>query len=391
MKIFCKDLKDQAMKIINYEKKEMIPLTNEEKEKHENQKICYICEQEFCTDKKNGKEFKLNQKVRDYCHCTGKYRGAAYSICNLRYKIPKDIPVVFHNGSTYDYHFIIEKLAREFKGNFECLGENTEKYITFSVPIKKEHSNGKTTTYKLKFIDSYRFMQDSLSNLVNNLSGIDNKEPENKFIDNMRSMTDLLSQSINKISEIDRKMSRSSKKEQENKFIDSMRSMMASLSQSIDKVSEIDRKISYVALIEKFPNTYQLCNPYEYMDSWKRFKEESLPDKKSFYSELNKEGISDEDYAHAQKVWDALNIKNLGEYHDLYVQSDTALLADVFENFRDKCIEKYELDPAHFLSAPGLAWKTCFKKTQVELVLLTDNDMLIMHEEGTRGGMCQAT
>ena len=249
-------------------------------------------------------------------------------------------------------------------------------------------------------------MQDSLSNLVNNLSGIDNKEPENKFIDNMRSMTDLLSQSINKISEIDRKMSRSSKKEQENKFIDSMRSMMASLSQSIDKVSEIDRKISYAALIKKFSKTYQLYNkdlnksalllrkgvyPYEYMDSWKRFKEESLPDKESFYSELNKEGITDEDYAHAQKVWDALNIKNLGEYHDLYVQSDTALLADVFENFRDKCIEKYELDPAHFLSAPGLAWKTCFKKTQVELVLLTDNDMLIMHEEGTRGGMCQAT
>ena len=164
--------------------------------------------------------------------------------------------------------------------------------------------------------------------------------------------------------------------------------------------------MSYASLIEKFTNTYQSCNkdlnkfelllrkgvyPYEYMDSWKRFKEESLLDKESFYSELNKEGITDEDYAHAQKVWDALNIKNLGEYHDLYVQSDTALLADVFENFRDKCIEIYELDPAHFLSAPGLAWQACLKKTKVELELLTDNDMLIMYEEGTRGGMCQAT
>ena len=127
------------------------------------------------------------------------------------------------------------------------------------------------------------------------------------------------------------------------------------------------------------------------MDSWKRFKEESLPDKESFYSELNNEHITDEDYAHAQKVWDTFKIKNLGEYHDLYVQSDTTLLADAFENFRDKCIEKYELDPAHFLSAPGLAWKTCLKKTQVELELLTENDMLIMHEERTRGGMCQAT
>ena len=120
------------------------------------------------------------------------------------------------------------------------------------------------------------------------------------------------------------------------------------------------------------------------MDSWKRFKEESLPDKESFYSELNNEHITDEDYAHAQKVWSTFNIKNLGEYHDLYVQSDTALLADVFENFRDKCIEIYELDPAHFLSAPGLAWQACLKKTKVELELLTDNDMLIMLEECVR-------
>ena len=127
------------------------------------------------------------------------------------------------------------------------------------------------------------------------------------------------------------------------------------------------------------------------MDSWKRFKEESLPDKESFYSELNNEHITDEDYAHAQKVWDTFKTKNLGEYHDLYVPSDTLLLADVFKNFRDRCIEIYGLDPAHFLSAPGLAWRACLKKTKVELELLTDNDMLIIHEEGTRGGICQAT
>ena len=116
MKMCCKDLKDQAMKIINYEKKEIIPLTNEEKETHENQKICYICKQEICTDENNKKEFKLKQKVKDHCHYTEKYRGAAHSICNLRYKISKKIPVVFHNGSTYDYHFIIKQLAREFYG-----------------------------------------------------------------------------------------------------------------------------------------------------------------------------------------------------------------------------------------------------------------------------------
>ena len=117
----------------------------------------------------------LKNAKRDHCHYTGKYRGAAHNNCILNYKIPKEIPVVFHNGCTYDYHFIIKQLARKFKGNFECLGENTEIYITFSAPIKKEHGNGKTTTYKLKFIDNYRFMQDSLSNLVDNLSEINNK------------------------------------------------------------------------------------------------------------------------------------------------------------------------------------------------------------------------
>ena len=93
----------------------------------------------------------------------------------------------------------------------------------------------------------------------------------------------------------------------------------------------------------------------------------SLPDKESFYSELNKEGVTDEDYEHAQKVWEVLKIKNLAEYHELYVQSDTLLLADVFENFRDKCLEIYEPDPAHFLSAPGLAWQACLKKTRSKI------------------------
>ena len=207
----------------------MIPLTNEEKESYQNQKTCHICKKEFCIDEDNKKEFKLKQKVRDHCHYTGKYRGAAHSICNLRYKISKEIPVVFHNGSTYDYHFIIKHLARQLKGYFHYLGENTEKYITFSVPIKKVIDNDndndsdndsdsdkdkdkgkdkvKTITYKLKFIDSCRFMQDSLSNLVDKLCEVNNKEPKIKFTDSMRSMIDSLSQSINTISEIDNKIS----------------------------------------------------------------------------------------------------------------------------------------------------------------------------------------
>ena len=119
---------------------------------------------------------KTRKKVRDHCHFTGKFRGAAQSECNWRYKVPKEIPIVFHNGSTYDYHFINKELAEEFKGEFGCLGENTEKYITFSIPLKKENDNGKKITYKLKFINSYRFMSTSLSNLVDNLSGVYDKE-----------------------------------------------------------------------------------------------------------------------------------------------------------------------------------------------------------------------
>ena len=135
-------------------------------------------------------------------------------------------------------------------------------------------------------------------------------------------------------------------------------------------------------LTKKFPRIYQFCNgnlnkfvlllrkgvyPYEHMGSWERYHETSLPDKKAFYSELNLEDITDKDYEYAQKV------------------------REVFENFRDKCIEIYELGPAHFLSAPGLAWQACLKKKKVNLELLTNIDMLFMVEKGIKGGICQAT
>ena len=131
MKKFCKDLRTHATKIINYEKKKMMPLTTKEKIYHK-QKLCYIFKKEFDNNDKK------NYKVRDHCHYTSKYRGAAHNICKLRYKVPKEVPIMFHNGSTYDYHFIMKELVKEFEGNFEFLGENTEKYITFSVPLKKK-------------------------------------------------------------------------------------------------------------------------------------------------------------------------------------------------------------------------------------------------------------
>ena len=121
---FCKDLKELWTEIINFEEKEIIPITNKEIKSYEKQKVCHICKEKFYNDKNK-------KKVRANCYFTCKSRGAAHSECNLSCKVPREIPVVFHNGSTYDYHFIIKKVAEEFKGEFECLGKNTEKYITF--------------------------------------------------------------------------------------------------------------------------------------------------------------------------------------------------------------------------------------------------------------------
>ena len=347
MKKFCKDLKEHATRIINYEKKKIIPLTKEEKINYKDQKVCYICKKEFDTIDTAGLsslECKRNYKVRDHCHYTGKYRDAAHNICNLRYKVPKEIPVVFHNGSTYNYHFIIKELVKEFEGNFDCLGENTEKYITFSLPLKKEIENKNIEiTYKVKFIDSFRFMSSSLSKLVDNLSeGIHN----NKCADCKSNL-------------------------------DYIKTKNEKLILECYNCKQCYRKKFNKELIKRFASTYEFCNndtagsnsserinkfvlllrkgvyPYEYADTWQRFSEISLPSKDDFYSNLNMEDISDIDYRYANNVFKIFKLENLGDYHDLYVQSDTLLLADVFNNFRDMCIKDYELDPAQFLSLPG--------------------------------------
>ena len=124
------------------------------------------------------------------------------------------------------------------------------------------------------------------------------------------------------------------------------------------------------------------------MDSWERFDETSLPDKKHFYSELNSKGITDKEYSHAQKVFEEF-CTDIGDYHDLYIQSDTLLFANVFEKFRDTSIEIYGIDPSRLLFEPGFARKACLKRTNVNLELLTNIHMLLMIEEGIRGGMCQ--
>ena len=315
----------------------------------------------------------------------GKYRGAAHNICNLRYKVSTEIPVVFHNGSTYDYHFIIKELVKEFEGNFDCLGENTEKYITFSVPLKKKIENKNLEiTYKIKFIDSFRFMSSSLSKLVDNLSeGIHN----NKCADCKSNLDYIKTKNEKLILECYNCKQRYKKKfnkELIKRFASTYEFCNNDTTGSTREPSSSERINKFILLLRK--GFY----PYEYMDNWERFNETSLPSKESFYSNLNMEAIDDIDYRHGNNVFNKFKLNNFGDYHDLYVQSDTLLLADVFENFRDMCLKEYELDPAHFLSLPGLAWQACLKKTNAELELLTEYDMLLMVEEGIRGGICHS-
>ena len=198
----------------------------------------------------------------------------------------------------------------------------------------------KKIAYKLRFIDSFRFMSTSLSELVDNMSGIFNSIECKSCIEKIKINSECCFVGLK-----NKRLIYKCKKCKE----------------------EWKRPIN--ELIENFPSVSQFCNgdlnkfvlllrkgvhPHKYMDSWEKFNETALPPKEAIYSNLNLEDISDDDYAHAQKVWDAFEINNLGDYHDLYVQSDTLLLADVCENFRNMRFEKYQLDPTYFVSAPGL-------------------------------------
>ena len=211
------------------------------------------------------------------------------------------------------------------------IAKNTEDYISFSVSVevgKYIDKNGeeKSKEISIRFIDSIKFMSSSLDSLVNNLA-----HGGGEFF-------------------------------------------------GFEDYNESQYKL----LIRK--GIY----PYEYMDNWDRFEETALPPKSSFYSKLNMSGVSNQDYEHACKVWRDFGIRNLGEYHNLYLKTDVILLANIFEAFRKVCLDNYGLDPADFYTAPGLAWKACLKKTGIRLELLLNPDMLLMFERGIRGGITQS-
>ncbi|XP_057294631.1 uncharacterized protein LOC130623161 [Hydractinia symbiolongicarpus] len=325
VKKFVDHLENEVKRLYStYLQQNMLPLTEVLKKEHDSATSCHICMKHFDND-------EYSREVRDHCHYTGLYRGAAHAICNLRYKIPSHVPVIFHNLSGYDAQLFIRELGEKYDTqDIGCIAENTKKYISFNAKIKVPIAMGNGETYKkieIRFIDSCRFMASSLEKLANNL---DDEQCKN------------LCWYFNE-----------------------------------DDIFKLMRR----------KGVY----PYEYMNSLQRFKETELPLKEAFYSKLNMNGINDEEYEHAQKAWNAFTPKSpettMGDYHDIYLATDVLLLADIFQNFRQVCQNQYKLDPAHFYSAPGLAWNAALKYTEIKLELLTDPDMLLMFEKGIRGGI----
>ena len=322
---FCKHLEMETQEIYDKYLKKNVPLkmTQDDTNRYDKTNACHICEKP--TDNND-------PKVRDHNHITGEFVGAAHRSCNLALKEPSFIPVVFHNLSGYDAHLFIKQLGVS-EGDIRCIPNNEEKYISFTKKLQvdtftNEKEIEKAVYLNIRFFDSFKFMNFGLGTLVKNLT---------------KDGTD-----------------------------DSL------LSHTKDRFQERTH-----LLLRK--GVY----PYDYMDSPERMNETQLhvPPKNAFYSILNDSHITDDDYEHAQEVWKEFNMNSMKDYHDLYLESDVLLLADVFENFREVCQRNYKLDPAWYLTSPGLSWDSMLKKTEVELDLLTDPDMLLMFEKGTRGGV----
>ena len=315
--VFIKWLEGDVKDIANIKPKKMI-FTEEDRKQFNKASDCWICGEELGND-----------RVRDHCHFTGRYRGAAHNSCNLKYKNPKSVSVFFHNLSGYDSHLFIKKIGCSINKNenLKCIPYNEEKYLSFTKTIitgqytnKKEEVKDKT--FDIVFKDSLKFMTSSLEALVSNLSKEDFKNLLKYFT---------------------------------------------------PKQAEILKQKGFY--------------PYEYMDSEEKFNDTKPPPQKAFNSKLSGKGISNKNYNRVLNVWNTFNMKTFKEYHELYNVTDVLLLADVFEKFRDLCLKNYGLDPVYYYTAPGLAMDACLKITGIQLELLSDQNMLLLFEKGIRGGI----
>ena len=317
------------------EKKE-IEMADEDKKDFETATHCFICGDKFKNSYKNEKEAEKYKKVRDHCHFTGKYRGCAHSMCNLNYcNRHFKIPVVFHNMKNYDGHLIIqnaEKLSNKKK--IDVIAQNSEKFINIGFD-------------SLSVKDSFSFITASLDKLVS-MTKYDNTDEKER-----------------------------------SKWV--LRENWQSNFRYSSKNDIIKTEKCLDLLTEK--GVY----PYDYMNSFDKFNDEQLPSKEQFYSRLTEEGITNDDYTKAKQIWKHFDIKDMGEYHDLYLKTDVLLLTDVFENFRDMCLSYYGLDPVYYYTLPNFAIDAMLKLTGIEIDLVYNQEMYAMIEAGLRGGMTQTT
>ena len=264
-------------------------------------------------------------QVRDHCHITSKHRGSAHQECNLKLRVnPEEVKKP-----------VIFHNLRGYDSHFimQEIGAIVKKHTYKNKKGEEKHININAIPNNME-----KYMAFMLGNHLT-------------FLDSFQFMSSSLERLVGNIP-------RESLKYTSQKF-------------KGKKLDLIVRKGVY---------------PYDYMDSFNKFNEK-LPPKEEFHSTLNNENISDEDYQHAQHVWNTFSLKNMGEYHNLYLTSDVLLLADVFENFRKTCLEYYKLDPCHYFTSPGLSWDAMLKMTNIKLELMTDIDMFQFIEKGLRGGI----
>lgn len=296
----------QIEKILQ-EKQKPMKWDREAKERAKGQTHCYLCNKLL--------RYKY-ERFRDHDHLSGIFRGMSCNVCNLKYSslYQLKIPIIMHNASGYDLHFIIRRLHL-VKENVTVIPKNTEQYLALQLG-----------TYV--FIDSFQFLNEGLASLASNLrdKGKEAFHYLNRHVHGAEKQGLLLQKGV-------------------------------------------------------------FC--YRYLDSHRKFHDKQLPPIESFYNDLEQKSLPEERYEHAKKVWSAFDCQTLGDYHDLYLKSDLLILVDVFQNFRQFCLQYYRLDPAHYLTGPQLCYDALLKLTGVKLELVTDIDMFNLLERGIRGGVAQ--
>ena len=359
-----KHIKEEELKIFNVANEKLKTyLINHELLVGEEQDDDFEDEDEL-TEEEIERIKKKGSKVIDHDHWTGKYRGAAHSGCNLGLRKTKKVPVLFHNLQGYDGHILFQNISKvpECKDP-KVIAKSMEKFIGF-------------TMGNLRFIDTLQHLSSSLDKLSSNLAA-KTEIAGCKYCPRRGPPKAIL-----------RHQSIAHKGDYNNEFHHTTKN--ETLPELFPNLHDnFTRKKAWKDLP---PDAFKMLTrkgvyPYSYMDSFAKFEETALPPIEKFHNDLTKENISGDDYAFVKKLWKTFRLKNLGELHDLYMETDTLLLADVFENYRQVIMKNYGLDPTHFYTAPSLSWSAGLKFTKVKLEIPQDIDMHLFVDQGLRGGI----